>query len=148
MSTVAKFRNNQWFFVEDLHQRRGYHGSITVGDKTMVIGGHYGQPQELTVGTEVFEFLEVTTAPANYNTATPASTVSTPWDSTEHCGNSCRLPFVRNLKCLDSRGTIGCLSWNDNGTETSLVPCNGFWFIRGRLQFLYRKGFCIANESQ
>ena len=91
MSSVAKFRNNQWFHVEDLHQRRGYHGSITVGDKTMVIGGNYGQPREQTVSTEVFEFFEVTTAPVANMTTSPPSTASTPWDSTENCGNSCRI---------------------------------------------------------
>ena len=55
----------------------------------MVIGGNSGAPGENIVGTEVFEFLEVTTAPANYNTTTLASTENSSW--TGNCGSSCRI---------------------------------------------------------
>ena len=94
MSTVAKFRSNQWFHVEDLHQRRGYHGSITVGGTTMVIGGNYGQPQEQTVGTEVLQFLEVTTAPTAPDTTHPNYTTiygNTSTSASVNCGSECRI---------------------------------------------------------
>ena len=94
MSTVAKFRSNQWFHVEDLHQRRGYHGSITVGGTTMVIGGNYGQPQEQTVGTEVLQFLEVTTAPTAPDTTHPNFTTiygNTSTSASVNCGSECRI---------------------------------------------------------
>ena len=39
-STVAEFRNNQWKKLNSLTRGRAYHGSITVGQETMIIGGY------------------------------------------------------------------------------------------------------------
>ena len=36
---VAEFKDSQWSFLQTLNQGRYSHGSITVGDQTMVIGG-------------------------------------------------------------------------------------------------------------
>lgn len=38
-STVAEFRDNQWRELGSLTNPRCYHGSITVGQETMSIGG-------------------------------------------------------------------------------------------------------------
>ena len=38
-TTIAQFKNNKWSKVGDLTQGRQYHGSISVGTETMVIGG-------------------------------------------------------------------------------------------------------------
>ena len=38
-STIAEFKNNQWRKLGDLTQGRYYHGSISVGSRTMVVGG-------------------------------------------------------------------------------------------------------------
>ena len=38
---VAEFRNDQWAQLEDLIEGRYWHGSITVGTQTMVVGGPY-----------------------------------------------------------------------------------------------------------
>ena len=36
---VAEFRNDQWAKLDDLKQGRARHGSITVGSRTMIVGG-------------------------------------------------------------------------------------------------------------
>ena len=36
---VAEFRNDQWAQLDDLNKGRSYHGSITVGAQTMIVGG-------------------------------------------------------------------------------------------------------------
>jgi len=36
---VAQFKNNQWSRLANLNQRRSGHGSITIGEETMIIGG-------------------------------------------------------------------------------------------------------------
>ena len=38
-STVAEFHDNQWRELGALTYPRCYHGSITVGQETMIIGG-------------------------------------------------------------------------------------------------------------
>ena len=38
---VAEFKNDQWRRLADLNQGRSGHGSITIGDQTMIIGGAY-----------------------------------------------------------------------------------------------------------
>ena len=38
--TIAEFRNNQWRKLGSLTKGRYYHGSITVGQGTMIIGGY------------------------------------------------------------------------------------------------------------
>ena len=38
--TIAEFRNNQWRILGFLTKGRRYHGSITVGQETMIIGGY------------------------------------------------------------------------------------------------------------
>ena len=37
--TIAEFRNDQWRNLGSLNKGRFYHGSITVGQETMIIGG-------------------------------------------------------------------------------------------------------------
>ena len=39
-NAVAEFRNNQWRKIGSLTKGRVYHGSIKVGQETMVIGGN------------------------------------------------------------------------------------------------------------
>ena len=39
MGTIAEFRDNQWRELGSLTNPRAYHGSITVGQETMIIGG-------------------------------------------------------------------------------------------------------------
>ena len=36
---IAEFKNDQWSRLGDLKQPRYNHGSITIGTKTMVVGG-------------------------------------------------------------------------------------------------------------
>ena len=36
---VAEFRNDQWAKLDDLYYGRYNHGSITVGTRTMIVGG-------------------------------------------------------------------------------------------------------------
>ena len=38
-STIAEFKNDQWRKLGDLTQGRQYHGSISIGHKTMIVGG-------------------------------------------------------------------------------------------------------------
>ena len=38
--TIAEFRNNQWRNLGSLTKGRYYHGSITVAQETMIIGGY------------------------------------------------------------------------------------------------------------
>ena len=38
--TIAEFRENQWRNLGSLTKGRYYHGSITVGKETMIIGGY------------------------------------------------------------------------------------------------------------
>ena len=40
---VAEFRNDQWTQLDDLNKERSYHGSITVGAQTMIVGGYNGK---------------------------------------------------------------------------------------------------------
>ena len=40
---VAEFRNDQWAQLDDLNKGRSYHGSITVGAQTMIVGGYSGK---------------------------------------------------------------------------------------------------------
>ena len=40
INIIAEFRNNQWSNIGSLTRARDHHGSITVGDLTMVIGGY------------------------------------------------------------------------------------------------------------
>ena len=37
---VAEFRNDQWAQLDHLNKGRRYHGSITIGAKTMIVGGN------------------------------------------------------------------------------------------------------------
>ena len=39
-NTIAEFRNNQWRNLGSLTKGRYYHGSITIGQETMIIGGY------------------------------------------------------------------------------------------------------------
>ena len=39
LDDVAKFQENQWTRVGALNTARRYHGSINLGDHTMIIGG-------------------------------------------------------------------------------------------------------------
>ena len=36
---VAQFKNNEWLQFDHLKQGRQYHGSITIKEKTMILGG-------------------------------------------------------------------------------------------------------------
>ena len=38
-NVIAEFKNDQWNQLDDLNIGRGYHGSITIGTQTMIIGG-------------------------------------------------------------------------------------------------------------
>ena len=38
---VAEFKNDQWTQLDDLNKGRLGHGSITVGARTMIVGGYY-----------------------------------------------------------------------------------------------------------
>ena len=38
--TIAEFRDNQWRNLGSLTKGRRYHGSITIGQETMIIGGY------------------------------------------------------------------------------------------------------------
>ena len=38
---VVEFRNDQWTQFDDLNKGRYYHGSITIGDRTMIVGGYH-----------------------------------------------------------------------------------------------------------
>ena len=40
---VAEFKNDQWTQLDDLNKGRSYHGSITVGAQTMIVGGYSGK---------------------------------------------------------------------------------------------------------
>ena len=40
LKTIAEFKNNQWRKVGDLTQQRYGHASISVGLRTMVVGGY------------------------------------------------------------------------------------------------------------
>ena len=37
---VAEFRNDEWAKLDDLNKARYLHGSITVGTRTMIVGGY------------------------------------------------------------------------------------------------------------
>ena len=39
LATIAEFKNGQWRRLSDLTQARAIHGSISVGQQTMVVGG-------------------------------------------------------------------------------------------------------------
>ena len=45
---IAEFKESQWRRLNDLSRPRERHGSITVGTKTMVVGGNFlgGSSQE------------------------------------------------------------------------------------------------------
>ena len=38
--TIAELKNEQWRKLGDLTQARRYHGSISIGQRTMVVGGY------------------------------------------------------------------------------------------------------------
>ena len=38
-TTIAEFKNDRWRNLGDLTQGRYYHGSISIGQKTMLVGG-------------------------------------------------------------------------------------------------------------
>ena len=38
---VAEFRDDQWTQLDDLNKGRYRHGSITIGTRTMIVGGDY-----------------------------------------------------------------------------------------------------------
>ena len=40
VDTIAEFRNNQWRKLGSLMKGRYKHGSITIGQETMIIGGY------------------------------------------------------------------------------------------------------------
>ena len=40
---VAVFKNDQWTQLDDLNKGRASHGSITVGTRTMIVGGADGR---------------------------------------------------------------------------------------------------------
>ena len=39
LATIAEFKNGQWRRLGDLTQARALHGSISVGQQTMIVGG-------------------------------------------------------------------------------------------------------------
>ena len=39
-TTIAEFKNDNWRKLGDLTQGRRYHGSISIGHQTMVVGGY------------------------------------------------------------------------------------------------------------
>ena len=41
-NVIAEFKNDQWTQLDDLNTGRYYHGSITIGTQTMIIGGYSG----------------------------------------------------------------------------------------------------------
>ena len=45
LDTIAEFKNNQWSKLGSLSNARWHHGSIRVGDLTMIIGGYAGSYQ-------------------------------------------------------------------------------------------------------
>ena len=40
VDTIVEFRNNQWRNLGSLSKGRYYHGSITIGQDTMIVGGY------------------------------------------------------------------------------------------------------------
>ena len=40
LDVIAQFKDNEWSLYGNLKKGRSVHGSITFGDKTMVIGGN------------------------------------------------------------------------------------------------------------
>ena len=40
VDTIAEFQNDEWRKLGSLNKGRYYHGSITVGQETMIIGGY------------------------------------------------------------------------------------------------------------
>ena len=40
---VAEFQNDQWTQLDDLNKGRWLHGSITVGTRTLIVGGTPGK---------------------------------------------------------------------------------------------------------
>ena len=38
--TIAEFKNDQWRKIGDLTQGRYWHGSVSIGQRTMVVGGN------------------------------------------------------------------------------------------------------------
>ena len=40
---VAEFRDDKWTQLDDLNKGRFGHGSITIGDRTMIVGGYDGK---------------------------------------------------------------------------------------------------------
>ena len=39
-TTIAEFKNDRWRNLGDLTQGRYYHGSVSIGQKAMVVGGY------------------------------------------------------------------------------------------------------------
>ena len=40
VDTIAAFQNDEWRKLGSLNTQREYHGSITIGQETMIIGGY------------------------------------------------------------------------------------------------------------
>ena len=38
-NVVAEFKDNQWRQLDNLNKGRDYHGSLSIGDQTIIIGG-------------------------------------------------------------------------------------------------------------
>ena len=125
LSTVAKYKNHQWYHVEDLHERRAYHGSITVGGKTMVIGGINSEASHggNTISTELLMFSNNTTVGRTIGTTIPTSfqystvqhstgqpsTMYLAWNDTEHCENYCSMydfPETSNSSIAEAEQSI------------------------------------------
>ena len=43
---IAQFKDDQWSYYGKLHRGRMGHGSITVGDYTMILGGFSGESKD------------------------------------------------------------------------------------------------------
>jgi len=70
VNTIAEFKNNQWRQLGNpLSLGRRYHGSITVGDQTMVIGGTRPAVTEVwTFADENHKTIDPTLPGGNYAT--------------------------------------------------------------------------------
>ena len=38
-NVIAEFKDNQWRQLDNLNKGRDYHGSLSIGDQTIIIGG-------------------------------------------------------------------------------------------------------------
>ena len=46
---VAEFKDNKWRRLDDLYKGRRLHGSLSVGDQTIIIGGYVESERSVTV---------------------------------------------------------------------------------------------------